>query len=64
MNLQNNLKEIRQQKNLTQENLALAIGVTRQTIIAIEQAKFVPSFKLALELATALVCAFPNTFLA
>ena len=62
MNLQNNLKEIRQQKNLTQENLALAIGVTRQTIIAIEQSKFVPSVKLALELATALAVPFQTLF--
>ena len=30
------------------------VGVTRQTIIAVEKAKFVPSVKLALELARAL----------
>ncbi len=54
MNLRNNLKETRSQKNLTQENLAAAIGVTRQTIIAIEKEKFVPSVKLALQLSIAL----------
>jgi len=54
MKLCNRLKEIRLQKELTQESLAKAVGVTRQTIIAIEKEKFVPSVKLALELALAL----------
>jgi putative transcriptional regulator len=54
MNLHNNLKEIRLKKNLTQEVLAGVVGVTRQTIIAVEKEKFVPSVKLALELALAL----------
>jgi putative transcriptional regulator len=54
MNLCNRLKEIRLQKELTQESLAHAVGVTRQTIIAVEKEKFVPSVKLALELALAL----------
>lgn len=47
----NRLKEIRLQQLLTQESLADRVSVTRQTIIAIEQAKFVPSVRLALELA-------------
>jgi putative transcriptional regulator len=54
MNLQNRLKEIRLEKDFTQEALAKMVGVTRQTIIAIEKEKFVPSVKLALELANAL----------
>jgi putative transcriptional regulator len=54
MHLHNRLKETRQQKNFTQEQLAMAVGVTRQTIIAIEKGKFVPSVKLALQLASAL----------
>lgn len=54
MNLHNHLKEIRLYKNFTQEALASAVGVTRQTIIAIEKEKFIPSVKLALELASAL----------
>lgn len=54
MNLCNRLKEIRLQKELTQESLANAVGVTRQTIIAVEKEKFVPSVKLALGLALAL----------
>lgn len=54
MNLHNNLKVTRLKKNFTQEALAGVVGVTRQTIIAIEKEKFVPSVKLALELALAL----------
>jgi putative transcriptional regulator len=54
MNLCNRLKEIRLQKELTQEILAAKVGVTRQTVIAIEKSRFVPSVKLALELAAAL----------
>jgi putative transcriptional regulator len=48
------LKELRLKNNLTQEYLAGMVGVTRQTIISIEKEKFVPSVKLALELAFAL----------
>jgi putative transcriptional regulator len=54
MKLTNQLKEIRTEQGLTQEALAKMAGVTRQTIIAIEKGKFVPSVKLALELAGAL----------
>lgn len=41
-------------RGLTQEELADLVGVTRQTIIAIEKLKYVPSVKLALDLANAL----------
>jgi len=54
MNLHNRLKEIRLQNGLTQESLAQAVGVTRQTIIAVEKSKFRPSVELALQLASAL----------
>ncbi len=54
MKLRNYLKENRLKRNLTQDALARMVGVTRQTIIAIEKEKFVPSVKLALELSRAL----------
>lgn len=60
--LHNKLKEIRNQKNLTQEKLAGMVGVTRQTIIAVEKEKFIPSTKLALELAQALNISFDELF--
>jgi len=62
MDVYNRLKEIRLQKALTQEALADKVGVTRQTIIAIEKAKFVPSVKLALEIASALDIALEGLF--
>ena len=62
MKLYNRLKDVRNQKNLTQEYLAGVIGVTRQTIIAIEKEKFVPSVKLALEIAHALDTPFESLF--
>ena len=62
MNLRSRLKEIRLEKGLTQESLADKAGVTRQTIIAIEKAKFVPSVKLALELASALDASLEYVF--
>lgn len=62
MKLVNNLKEIRQTNNLRQEDLAAMVGVTRQTIIAIEKEKFVPSVKLAMELAAAMNTPFEKIF--
>lgn len=43
--------EFRQKKGETQESLALAVGVTRQTIIAIERGNYTPSVRLALKIA-------------
>lgn len=54
MNLRTRLKEVRLDRKLTQEALAAAVGVTRQSIISIEKEKFVPSVKLAMQLAAAL----------
>jgi putative transcriptional regulator len=62
MKLINHLKEIRQANNFTQEDLADKVGVTRQTILAIEKEKFVPSVKLAMELAAALRVPFEQLF--
>jgi len=50
--LQNNIRKLRFEKNdMTQEDLAKAVGVTRQTIIAIEKGNYVPSLMLALIIA-------------
>lgn len=45
------LREFRARHGISQEYLAKAIGVTRQTIIAIEQGRYLPSLKLALKIA-------------
>jgi len=46
----NKIKTLRAEKNMTQEDLAKEVGVTRQTIIAIEKNKYVPSLELAFKL--------------
>jgi putative transcriptional regulator len=52
MVLGNHLKRCRFDRDgMSQDELARAVGVTRQTVIAIEKARFVPSTLLALRLA-------------
>jgi putative transcriptional regulator len=52
LKLGNNIRRCRFDKDeLSQEALALAVGVTRQTILSIEKGKFVPSTFLALKIA-------------
>ena len=60
--LLNNLKEKRQAKNMSQEELAKKVGTTRQTIISIEKGLFNPSAKLALLLCYALDSSFEELF--
>lgn len=47
----NTVMEYREKKKLTQEELALRVSVSRQTIIAIEKGKYSPSVLLAIKLA-------------
>lgn len=47
----NTIYSFRIKHKLTQEELAHAVGVTRQTIIAIEKGNYTPSVELALKLA-------------
>jgi putative transcriptional regulator len=49
--MRNKIKVYRAMHDLTQEDLAQAIGVTRQTILAIEKGKYVPSLDLAFRIA-------------
>ena len=49
--MKNNIYDYRKKKKMTQEDLAKMVGVTRQTIISIEQGKYVASLSLALKLA-------------
>ena len=48
--MKNNIKELRKNKNLRQEDLAEKLGVTRQTIIAIENNKYDPTLELAMKI--------------
>jgi putative transcriptional regulator len=47
----NHVKKLRGELNITQEQLASACGVSRQTVIAIEKGNYTPSLLLALQVA-------------
>jgi len=49
--MKNRVKQYRKQCKLTQEELANELGVTRQTIIAVENDKYNPTLELAMRLA-------------
>lgn len=49
--MKNNIRQLRKQAGLRQEDMAQLLGVTRQTIIAIENDKYNPSLELALKIA-------------
>ena len=49
--MKNKIKVYRAMHDLTQDNLAQALGVTRQTILAIEKGKYNPSLELAFKMA-------------
>ena len=49
--ISNDVNALRSARGITQEDLAAAIGVTRQTIIAIEKGNYSPSVALAFKLA-------------
>ena len=50
MVISNKVQEFRARQKITQEELGQAVGVTRQTIIAIEKGHYTPSVLLALKL--------------
>lgn len=47
----NRVHELRMKSGITQEDVARSVGVTRQTILAIEKGNYVPSVLLALKIA-------------
>ena len=49
--MKNQLEELRRQHAIRQEDLAQALGVSRQTVISLEKGKYNPSLALAFKLA-------------
>jgi putative transcriptional regulator len=49
--IENSIENLRKLRGLTQEELALAVSVTRQTIIALEKGNYTPSVLLAMKIA-------------
>ncbi|MFA5128660.1 MAG: helix-turn-helix transcriptional regulator [Patescibacteria group bacterium] len=58
----NKIKVFRAMRDMTQEELADKVGVTRQTIIAIEKNKYVPSLELAFKIARVFNETLENVF--
>ncbi len=52
--MQNTIRELRKEKGLSQDELARACGVSRQTVNAIENNKYDPTLSLAFRLAQVL----------
>jgi putative transcriptional regulator len=61
--MKNRIKELREQKGLTQEQLGELIGTSRQAVNAIETEKFEPSIWIAYDIAQAFGCAIEEVFL-
>lgn len=49
--MRNNIKQLRKDAGLRQEDMAKELGVSRQTIIAIENDKYNPTLELAMKIA-------------
>jgi len=52
--IRNQIRDLRAQREMTQQELADRVGVTRQTIIAMEQDKYSPSLETAFKVALTL----------
>ena len=48
--MKNTIKKLRKERGLRQEDLAKELGVSRQTIVAIENNKYDPSLELAIKI--------------
>ncbi len=51
MPIYSSIKKMRVDKGITQEQLGEAVGVSRQTVVAIEKGNYTPSLRLAMHLA-------------
>jgi putative transcriptional regulator len=58
----NSIRAVRENAGMTQAELARQIGVTRQTLIAIEQGKYSPTLELAFQVARVFGVALETLF--
>lgn len=61
--MKNRLRQLRNEAQLTQEELSKKVGVSRQSIVAIERGKYDPSLQLAFKLARQFNCTIEDIFL-
>jgi len=60
--VQNQVKALRSRRGWTQQQLAEAVGVSRQSINSIERDRYVPSLVLALQFSRVFECALEEIF--
>jgi putative transcriptional regulator len=60
--MKNRIKVLRAERDMTQEQLAELVGVTRNTIISIEKDKYCPSLKLGFRIAAIFGIGIDNVF--
>lgn len=61
--MKNRIKELRKARKMTQEDLSKKVGVSRQSIIAIESGKYKPSLELAYKIAKEFDCIIEEVFI-
>lgn len=61
--IKNNIKVLRAQRSMTQDQLAEKLSVSRQTIISLEKEKYNPSIILAFKLAEIFKCKIEDVFI-
>lgn len=63
MSFRTRIKELRARYDLTQDDLAKAVGVRRETILYLEKGKYNPSLKLAYDVAKVLKTTINDLFI-
>ena len=61
--MKNRMKELRERDGLTQEQLSKKVGISRQSIVAIETGKYNPSLELAFKIAKEFQCSIEDVFI-
>ncbi len=61
--MKNRIKELRARYDLTQQDLAKLVGVRRETIVFLEKGRYMPSLRLAHDVATALRTTLDEVFI-
>lgn len=61
--MNNKIKDLRKKFSVTQEDLARAVGVTRQTIISLENGKYNASLQLSYKIAKFFNTSIENVFI-
>lgn len=60
--MKNRIRELRREEKITQEQLSKFVGVSRQSIVAIEKGKYNPSLELAFKIAKQFDCTIEHVF--